>query len=314
MDISILIVNWNTRDLLDDCLHSVYDTVHGIDFEVVVVDNASGDGSAEMVAEKHTPAKLIANSENVGFAAANNQAYRVSSGDYVLLLNPDTVVREDAITRLLTVARENESRAAVAPKLLWSDGSVQPSVGEFPTISHELLDALCLTRMLGRKHSSRFFVPRRDDIRDIPWACGACLLVRRKAVTGNNILDERYFMFSEETDLCKSLTDRGWRVCYEPGAVVVHLGGASTSMARQEMLAQLYESRFLYFAKHHGMLYANVYRLGVLPLHLLVRTAGYLPSLLARQPTYTLRQTHPLSQLRVLADLTHWSAKPEVDS
>lgn len=311
MDLSITIVSWNTRDLLDGCLESIFKTTQGVAFEVIVVDNASSDGSAEMVREKFPQVRLIENVDNVGFAAANNQAYAVTESEFFLLLNPDTVVMTDAIQTVLRAITEDERRALVAPKLLWLDGSIQPSVGRFPSLASELCDALYLTRIVRGKHSTCIYVPAGDCLTDIEWACGACLLVRRQAVRAvmndpRRILDDRFFMFSEETDLCKMLRDGGWTACYEPRATITHVGAASTSKVRRAMLAGLYESKFIYFGKHHGRAYANAYRFIVLPIHLLVRIAGYLPARVFHKSQYTLEQTHPMSQLAVMRRIPLW--------
>lgn len=313
MDLSILIVSWNTCDLLDQCLKSIYETTKGIEYEVIVVDNASSDSSVDMVKRKYPQVKLISNTDNVGFARANNHAYEISSAEFVMLLNPDTVVLDGSINRMLDVLKANDDCATVAPKLLWNDRTVQPSIGEFPTLTHELIDALCLTRFTGKRHSSRFYVPNDNRLHDIAWACGACLLIRRGALrSASKILDERYFMFSEETDLCKTVRMDGWRVCYEPNAAIVHLGSGSTSKVQKEMLARLYESKFLYFEKHHDTLYADVYRFIVLPIHLMVRLAGFLPGLVLKKSEYTRQQTHPASQIYVLKKLVSWNGSDKV--
>ena len=143
MDLSISIVNWNTRDLLDQCLKSVYETTVEIEFEVIVVDNASSDGSQEMVKTKYPRARLIVNSQNEGFARANNQAYQESSGEDLLLLNPDTILLDGAVAAMLEVLKRESKCAVVAPKLLWPDGVSQPSISHFPRLTAESVMLCC---------------------------------------------------------------------------------------------------------------------------------------------------------------------------
>jgi len=307
MDLTVAIVNWNTRDLLHQCLESMYATMKGIEVEVIVVDNASSDGSADMVRESYPQVRLIENTENVGFARANNQAYRLSRGTRILLLNPDTILHDGAVAQLMETMDRDESCAVVAPKLLWSDGRVQPSAGVFPTLLSELCDALYLNMLLGGRYSACFRLPKGDGVQMVDWASGACLLARRSALGDpDRVFDERYFMFSEETDLCKGLRGRGWGVCYDPRAVVTHLGSASTSKARREMFTRIYQSKFTYFLKQHGPFYANVYRFGVLPVHVACRMLGYLPGLFVRKTEYTGEHTHPKSQLHLLRSVLSW--------
>lgn len=307
MDLSIAVVSWNTRDLLDGCLESVFETTFGVEFEVIAVDNASSDGSAEMVREKYPQVRLIENSDNVGFAAANNQAYAASDSKFFLLLNPDTILHEAALHKLLSSLDEYADCALAAPQLVWGDGCVQESVGHFPSLASELFDALYLTRVLRRRRASCLYVPQADGSRVIDWACGACLLLRRDALgNSRSVLDDRYFMFSEETDLCRTLRSRGWGIRYEPSAVVTHLGSGSTSQVRREMFIWLYQSKFLYFRKHHGRVRADIYRLFILPAHVLVRLAGYLPGLLFRRSDYTREHTHPASQIALLMEAFRW--------
>ncbi|MFQ5596281.1 MAG: glycosyltransferase family 2 protein [Anaerolineae bacterium] len=262
-DLSLIIVNWNTRDLLAQCLESIWQNVSTFErsnVETFVVDNASTDGSAQMVRERFPWVRLIENAENVGFARANNQAIRASSGRYVLLLNPDTEVRPSALERLVRFMEATPQAGGGGPRLLNPDGSLQPSCHPAPTLTRELwrlfhLDALrpyALYPMAGWDPET----PRPVEVIQ-----GACLLLRRAALEQIGLLDEGYFIYSEEVDLCYRLRRAGWRLYWLPAARVVHYGGQSTQQVAAEMFLRLYRGKLLYFRKNHGRLAAQLYKL-----------------------------------------------------
>ena len=253
MDLSIAIVSWNTRDVLDQCLRSVYETVKGIEFEVIVVDNASSDGSAEMIRDRYPRATLIANEGNAGFAAANNQAYRACAGRHFMLLNPDTICREGALAGLVRFLDENPAAGAVGPLVTNDDGTIQYSWARFPTIWSESIG------YLNRRIGQSGFLPITDDeTRDrgpfrVDWIGGCCLMIRREAVEKIGLMDESLFMYSEETDWCMRLCRAGWEVWVDPGCEIVHLGGKSSDQAKPETARYLRMSKRQYFRKHHGV-------------------------------------------------------------
>ena len=228
-DLSVIIVSYNTHDLLRACLRSVMAQDQGLWMEVFVVDNSSLDGSCDMVRREFPQVSLVCNSVNVGFAAANNQGLRLAAGRYLLLLNPDTVVQPSALRELVEFMDCHAEVGYCGPKLLNSDGSYQPSARRFPTI---LSDAFLMTGLANRYPQSRHSInlqatgdhstPGRGD-----WFSGACLLVRREAASEVGLLDEGFFMYFEETDWCKRLADADWEGWYVPSAGVVHYGGQS---------------------------------------------------------------------------------------
>lgn len=252
MDLSVIIVNWNTKDLLSDCLHSVYKTASDLVIEVLVVDNDSTDGSVEMVRCDFPQVRLIENEENVGFARANNQALSVSQGRYALLLNSDAMVRPGSIRTLLSLADSEPRAGIVGAQLLNPDESFQASHTPFPTQGQEFLMLTGLGRLLrGRWYPSRG--PDEDKgPQMVDYVEGACMLVRRRAFEEVGGLDEGYFMYAEEVDWCYAMRKNNWQVWYHPAAKVIHLGGGSSRNRRPEREADLYRSRVQFFRRHYG--------------------------------------------------------------
>ena len=252
LDLSVIIVNWNTRDLLAQCIESVYRTVMGISFEIIVVDNASADGSADRVRERFPQVQLLQNDENVGFARANNQAAVASKGRYLLLLNSDALLQAGAVQALLDLAKAQPHAGVAGAQLRNLDGSFQASHSPFPTLWREILILSGLGRWLfGRQYPSHGPDENRGP-QEVDYVEGACLLVRHEAYMAVGGLDEGYFMYAEDVDLCRTMCQQGWQVWYQPTAVVTHLGGGSSASRRPEREADLYASRVRFFRKHCG--------------------------------------------------------------
>lgn len=276
VDLSIVIVNWNTRALLADCLQSLngqWSTVNGGQSsttdnrlpltvyrspitETIVVDNASSDGSAAMVRERFPGVHLIENPRNAGFALANNQAICHSRGRYVMLLNSDTVVHEGALEALVAFMDAHPTAGACGPRLLNGDGSLQPSVHPMLTPGREFWRLSFLERLAPR---AAYPVQDWDTVtpRPVEVIKGACLVLRRSALHQIGLLDDRYFMYTEEVDLCHRLAQAGWQLWYIPQPVVTHFGEASSRQVREEMYIQLYRSKLQFFRKFGGEEYAR---------------------------------------------------------
>lgn len=254
-ELSIGIVSWNTRELLDACLASISAIPDRVTREVIVVDNASGDGSAEMVRADHPEVRLIANAENAGYAAGNNQAIAAASGDFILLLNPDIVVLEGSLDTLVGFLHEHPQAAAVAPRLVSMDGSTQASCRSFPTPDVVLYEALGLSRLLPR--SRRFGKYRMtwwdyDDERLVDQPMASAFLVRRSALDAVGGMDEQFPIFFNDVDLCKRLWDAGWEIWFTPRASMMHVGGASTSQVRRRMIDESHRSFIRFYRKHYA--------------------------------------------------------------
>lgn len=258
--ISIIIVSWNTTGFLENCLASILANPPASPFDIWVVDNASSDHSARMVRQKFPQVHLIENRENVGFARANNQAIQRCTGKYVLLLNPDTIVAADALQALVKFLDLHPKAGAAGARILNPDGSLQISSHPQPTLSRELwrmfhLDALSPYAAYPRTKWETT-QPQEVDV-----LMGACLLVRKEVLDQVGILDENYFIYSEEVDLCYRIQRAGWRIYWVPQAEIVHFGGQSTQQASTEMFLNLYQSKIQYFRKHYGWTAAQIYKL-----------------------------------------------------
>lgn len=259
MKLSIVIVSWNTKDLLRACLDSVFAHPPAAAFEVWVVDNDSQDGSVAMVREWFPDVKVIENRENVGFAQANNQAIALCRGEYVLLLNPDTEVKPAALTELVTFLDDNPAAGAAGSRLLNPDETLQPSCHPAPTLSRELwrLFHLDEIRPYGRYNMYRWNMTRP---REVDVLQGAALAVRKSILDEIGFMDGDYFMYSEEVDLCFRIQRAGWRLYWVPASRVVHYGGQSTRQVAEKMFLQLYLGKLKYFRKHYGRLAGAAYK------------------------------------------------------
>ncbi len=261
MELSIVIVNWNTRRLLRACLQSLqvgFDRNAGA-WEVIVVDNDSSDGSREMLTAEFPWVLRIDNPSNTGFAAANNQALQMAGGKFFLLLNADTVVPPEGLSRLLQFMRENPYVGAAGPRLLNPNGSLQTSCYPEPTLFREFWRVFHLDRFrpVG-VYDMRGWDPLTP--RTVDNILGACMLLRRETVDQVGPMDEGYFMYSEEIDWCLRIRRAGWQIWWVPQAEIVHLGGQSTRQSRREMFLHLYRGKIRYFRKHHGKFQAGVYK------------------------------------------------------
>lgn len=271
-DLSICIVSWNVKELLRDCLASIRAARPELRYEVLVVDNGSRDGSTAMVKEEFTEVAVIRNRINRGFAAACNQAIRDSRGRYLVLLNPDTRVREGALEEMVGFLDRHPDAGGGGPKLVNPDGTLQPSVRAFPNFKSSLqqftiLGDIGLFRRSRREYLKKDFDYEQAAVIDQPM--GAALFLRRGALEEVGLLDETFFLYFEEVDLCRRLSGAGWNLWYNPRAVIVHAGGRSTAQATAQAFFRLQESQFRYFTKHFGSIATTRFKLFFKPLFLL---------------------------------------------
>jgi len=256
-DVSIIIVNWNTREITCDCLKSVYEQTHNVSYEVIVVDNASSDDSVEVIKRDFPQTVLIANSENRGFAAGNNQGMARANGKYTVLLNSDTVVLDRAIDKMFEVAERHPEAGIFGCKVFGKDRKVRSTCFMYPSLLNLILSALMLRRLLP---GYSFFNRERmggfdeDMEQNVSVVSGSFMFVRSDAIATVGRMDERFFMYAEETDWCRRFANNGWPILYTPKAEIIHLGGASTSKRTAKMAMQLHGSILLYLQKHNGQL------------------------------------------------------------
>jgi GT2 family glycosyltransferase len=255
--VSVIIVSYNTRQMTLDCLRSLYADLDLLktSAEVFVVDNASQDGSADAVRDAYPEVIVIANAENVGFGAANNQAMARATGEFLLLLNSDAFVAPGTVSALVACLRERPDCAAVGPRLLNGDGTLQPSCYRYPSPSRAWFENLWLSAALPRHPVVGDY--RRwehDTERDVDWVIGACLLVRRAAYEQVGGFDERFYMYQEETDWQRRMKDQGWKIHFTPAAQATHLGGASGASESARINRHFFESLDRYEHKHHGLM------------------------------------------------------------
>lgn len=264
LDLSVVIVNWNVRDLLRGCLRSLYDGTQGLTFEIFVVDNGSADGSSEMVRREFPYVHLIPNAVNVGFARASNQAIRRSRGRYILLLNPDTSTLHNAVTKMVQLMDEHPEVGAVGPKILTQDGQIDLRCARrFPSLGSELWEK---TGLAARFPHSRLFASYlmghwdHQQGREVELLTGACLMVRREVIDQVGPLDGDFFLYGEDMDWCYRMRRAGWKICYYPDAAITHLGGQSSAPVKVELDMEALRSMNLFFRKHYGLLYALAHR------------------------------------------------------
>jgi len=256
-EVSIIIVSWNTRDILRDCLHSVYDRTRHIAFEVILIDNASGDGSAEMVRIKFPQVILIENQQNRGFAAANNQGMKIAQGRYVLLLNPDTIILKEAIQKSVAFADSHVSAGVVGIKTFYSDGTLQPNCYQFPSISNLLISTIGLNKLLPKSRlwgRERYTWWNYDTIREVDVVAGCFMLVRREVLEKVGMMDESYFMYGEEMDWCWRIKRAGWKVMYYPHPGLIHHGSVATAKNPNNMMREGRKSYLHFIQKRQGKL------------------------------------------------------------
>ncbi len=266
-DISIIIVNWNAKEYLEGCLRSLHNSSHnGLSYEVLVVDNASADGSATMVAQSFPNVNVILNGRNCGFAKANNQGIKQSRGRHILLLNPDTVVFPGALEEMAHFLDNNPDVGAVGPLMIGARGETLESFSHFPGL-HLLLRGLAIV-VLGsyyRDEKITSLEPRQVD-----WVGGACLMVKKEALDEIGLLDEAFFMYWEEADLCYRLRRKDWKTYYLPRPRVIHYQGRSAAKAKDKvmihgiLLQEWGRSTGWFFKKHYPIWIRFIFRAATL--------------------------------------------------
>ncbi len=293
-DLSIIIVNYNTKQILKNCLESIYKHLNDVDFEIIIVDNNSQDESVQMVRKEFRKVRIIANNKNIGFGSANNQGIKIAKGNYLLFLNNDTYVFDNSIQKMIRYLVENSRYGVVGPQLLNKDRSIQLSASQiFPSLYTEFLRNFLIDRIiLNRLFEDRDYFGRcqlslnqHKKSRDVSFVSGACFLVRRKVIERTKGFDKRFFFYQEEIDWMKRIQEVDFAIYFLSDAKIVHLGGIATekSMKNTKRFDYQIMSRYKYFLIHHGAIYTIGIRLidiiGSI-FSLIILTIGWLLTLL----------------------------------
>jgi hypothetical protein len=277
MDLSIIIVSYNVRDYLKTCLLSLHEATEALDREIIVFDNASIDGSVEMVMNEFKGVKLIRSNENLGFSKANNRAAKECKGEYILFLNPDTKVIEDAIYRLVEFYQNNGDCGIVGPALYNNDQMEwQPSIGRFLNPFLQIVSFLPLSKYYMLEYSNpRLINNEKTMLVDYLW--GAALLIRNKLFIEAGLFDENMFMFGEDLDLCFKVHKLGYKVYYYPKAKIIHYYGKSLSKNSKKRYGLVCKSKFYWLRNNYNPMYFKLFRILLIQLLKIKIFAGISP-------------------------------------
>ncbi len=262
MDLSVILVNYNTCDLTMQALSSVFQSETSYDYEVILVDNYSSDDSVSMITDHYPQVKLICNDENVGFSKANNQAIRIAQGRYILLLNTDTLIEPQTLDVMVGFMDKHRDVGVSGCKIVLPDGSLDETAKRgFPTPTASLYYVLGLSKLFPKslrfnKYKLNFLHP--DHMHEVDSLVGAFMLVRSEAVTGIGLLDEDYFMYGEDIDWCYRIKEAGWKVMYAPLTTILHIKGASSKKRSYKLIYEFHRAMFLFYKKHYFKKYPLV--------------------------------------------------------
>jgi GT2 family glycosyltransferase len=273
VDVSICIVTYRARDLLRECLSSIYETVKSVSFEIIVVDNHSEDGTLEMLKNEFPVVRVLTNDHNTGYTRPNNQAMRESNGRVVVLLNPDTLVKPDAIANLFGFLEIHPEIGIVGPKVLNRDGTLQKQCRRSEA---RPWDAICYFSGLSRlfpkdQRFAGYLMTYLDEdlTHEAEAVSGSCMMIRRKVIEQVGYQDEDFFAYQEDTDYCRRTRLAGWKVFYNPAAQIIHYGGEGGSKVQPyRAIIEWHRSYYLYYRKHfakdYSLIFSAVYYFGML--------------------------------------------------
>ena len=267
MKLSIVIICWNDWKVIENCLRSIAETTHRVEYEIIVSDNGSTDGSVEKIKAQFPTVRLVENRANLGFAKGNNAGIREATGEYVLILNPDTIIHEGSLDRWIDFADKHPAAGAFGCRVHNPDGTYQRSARPFPTISRQLVSSLGL-RVLGRLNypvvSDNYEGWRGDTEREVDWQSGCCILFRGDLLRELSGFDERFFYQYEEVDLCRRVWNSGYRIRFTPVVSITHLGGQSVGRFPVRLAIEICRNGYRYFYKHYGRNSVRQYRVVLL--------------------------------------------------
>ncbi len=258
MDLSVAIVNWNTKDFLRQCIKSIYENTKVISYEIIIVDNNSSDDSSDIVKQEFPDVALIKNKENFGFNKANNQAIRASRGAYILILNPDTIVLDGALENMVKFMDDNQQAAALGCKILNEDGTLHPYFRNIPILWKEIIRLILPERFtldeLKTKESDYGY------IHEIEVLSGCCMMIRRATFDKIGLLDERYFMYGDDIDLCHQIIKNKMKIFYTPDASIIHFMKRSSRQCKAAMSIEAFKSMHKLLRKLYEAFPALIYK------------------------------------------------------
>ncbi|MFJ7736030.1 glycosyltransferase family 2 protein [Lysinibacillus sp. NPDC097287] len=259
MDLSIVIVNYNTKKLTIDCIQSVINSKLNFQYEIFVVDNASSDGSVEQIKKTFPPVYVISNKENVGFSKANNQAIKECNGRYILLLNSDTIVNEDTLDEMIRFMDGETNVGAVGCEVNLPDGTLDKACHRgFPTPEASFYYLIGLAKKFPNSpkyNSYHKSYMNMNEVHDIDCLVGAFMMVRREAIEQVGLLDEEFFMYGEDIDWCYRIKESGWRIVYNPTVSITHYKGASSRRKPYKIVYEFHRAMYLFHIKHFATKY-----------------------------------------------------------
>ena len=305
--VAVVVVSYNTRDLLINCLASIVESTNPDHVEIIVVDNASSDGSVAAVRETYPKVMTIANPANVGFGVACNQAIRASAAPFILLLNSDAAITPQSFQALLDVMNTSAHCGAAGCRLVDAAGLETPNTRNFLTPFNQAFEQAGVMQGVNWKYLRRSHCPTpgptpgpTPDVNQqdcsVDWIDGACLMVRRAALDQVGLFDEQFFMYSEDEDLCFRLREHGWTICYAATGDARHQGAASTTQNKFDMLRHFYSSQMLFLSKHRGASSVFLYRVAM-------KTVLMLKSSLLRDSSRRETAREQLRALRMVCNL-----------
>jgi GT2 family glycosyltransferase len=277
MKLSIVVICWNDWKVIENCLRSIFDCTHRIEYEVIVSDNGSTDGSVEKIRQQFPAVKLVENLANLGFARGNNSGIREARGEYVLILNPDTIMHEGSLDRWIEFADNHPEAGAFGCKVHNPDGTYQESARRFQTPARLLVAALYLRPLeylAPEVFADQYLRWEGDTEREIDWQSGCCVMFRANVLKQLNGFDEQFFYQYEEVDLCRRVWDAGYPIRFTPTASITHLGGQSVGRFPIRFVIEVSRNRYRYYYKHFGKQGARRCRL-IMLMHFRVRLLGY---------------------------------------
>ncbi|MFH1458939.1 MAG: glycosyltransferase family 2 protein [Candidatus Omnitrophota bacterium] len=313
MRLTIVIVNWNSAEYIERCLKSIFAQCHNLLFEIIVVDNASCDESVDLIKSKFKSVVLIENKNNPGFAAANNQAILKSNSEYVLFLNPDTEILDNAVGRMVDFLDKNKDFCGVGPCILNADGTIQFTCARnFPNPFTELCSYMSFLKNLrSRRPFGNYLMNYWDhrDSRQVNVLSGACMMFSHKVLAEINNFNEKYFMYAEDLDLCRAIKNKGGKLWYLSAAKIIHHGGKSSGLVTGLTYVRYYESMYFFYKQYHGIFVAVIYKYFLLFYALLVNLKARSKLIFARGKDVNFHR----SKIRGTNNLINWCVRSGIN-